>query len=96
MTHKIRNDFAAYGLDILMRSVLLVLYDAKQGPYGRKKLQPGEIRERLGIPRPDKSYGNLNDLTHGVLKHLDHDDLVAHTVDIGWEITLKGIEFIDG
>ena len=39
MTDKIRNGFAAYGLEILMRSVLLVLYEENLG----EKLQPEKL-----------------------------------------------------
>ena len=95
MTNKIRNDFAAYGLDILKRSVLLVLYEAKQTPRGPRKLQPDKIRQLLDLPRVSL-YGERERLVHGVLKHLDDDGLVDHTVDIGWEITTDGIEFIEG
>ena len=98
-TDKIRNEFAAYGLEILKRSVLLVLYEADQLPTPRgKKLRMDTIRKQLGIPRITKEVkvGSSNALLCGVLQHLHMDGLVAHTVGVGWEITSEGIEFIDG
>ena len=49
-TDKIRNEFAAYGLDILKRSVLLVLYEAEQmGPPRLRKLKMDEIGCGCGV-----------------------------------------------
>ena len=39
MIDKIRNDFASYGLEILKKSVLLVLYGARKGKL-RDKIVP--------------------------------------------------------
>ena len=100
MTDKIRNEFAAYGLDILKRSVLLVLYEQVEfAPPWRRKVRMDRIQKRLGIPRlpvkkRDRPIGNQTDLIRGVLQHLFKDGLVKHTVDQGWEITPEGIEFI--
>ena len=98
-TDKIRNEFAAYGLEILKRSVLLVLYDADQPlPRRVKKLKMDEIRKHLGIPQITREIqvGSSNDLLCGVLQHLLMEGLVNHTVHIGWEITIEGVEFIEG
>lgn len=105
MTDKTQNKFAAYGLKILKRAVLLVLYDETEALEGGK-LQLDEIRERLGIPRiayPPVTAGNVNALVYGILQHLqmgrlvDHlGRLVDHSVKVGWRITTKGVEFIDG
>lgn len=96
MSDKIRNEFAAYGLEILKRSVLLVLYDAKQAPRGPKKRQPDKIRERLGIP-PLPPYQGGAMLVTDILERLKLDELVDDsTRREGWEITAEGIEFIEG
>ena len=100
MTDKIRNEFAAYGLKILKRSVLLVLYDAaKHQPPWRKTVSMREIRKQLDLPQLKKSeisVGNPTDLVRGVLQHLYKDNLADRIVHDGWEITPEGIEFIDG
>ena len=98
MTNKIRNEFAADGLEILKRSVLLVLYAEEQlSPPGRGKLKMYEIRKELGIRQiTGEIKGASNALLRGVLQHLQMDGLVDHTVNVGWEITPKGVEFIEG
>ena len=100
MSDKIRNEIATYGLDILKRSVLLVLYDAAEyQPPWRKTVSMQEIRKRLDLPQLKKSeisVGNPTDLVRGILQHLQSDDLAAHPVHDGWEITPEGIEFIEG
>ena len=96
MSDKIRNDFAAYGMEILKRSVLLVLYEAKRTPRGPKKLQPDKIRERLGIPPLPPYHGGAM-LVTDILERLKLDNLVDDpTRREGWEITPDGIEFIQG
>ena len=48
MNENTRKEFASYGLEILKRSVLLVLYEEyKCSP--RKRLLRAEISERIGI-----------------------------------------------
>ena len=56
MNNNTRNEFASYGLDILKRSVLLVLYEGtdivyEKSPYSRypngRILKAGQIREEL-------------------------------------------------
>ena len=102
MTHKIRNEFAAYGLDILKRSVLLVLYEAAEHQPSwswRKKVSMKEIIKQLDLPQLKKSeisVGNPTDLVRAILQHLYRDDLADRTVHGGWEITPDGIEFIKG
>ena len=59
MNENTRNTFASMGLEILKRSVLDVLYDARDEGI----IPQREIRERLGIPRVDPSAGNLKDKT---------------------------------
>lgn len=99
MTDKVRNDFAIYGLEILKRSVLLVLYEADQLSVRDKTVSMREIRKRLSLPqlkRSEISVGNPTDLVRAILQHLYKDKLVDHPVHDGWEITSKGVEFIDG
>ena len=92
MSDKIRNEFAAYGLEILKRSVLLVLYEENLG----EKLKPDKIRERLGIP-PLPPYQGGAMLVTDILERLKLDELVDDsTRREGWEITAEGIEFIEG
>ena len=58
-----------------------------------------EIRKQLDLPQLKKSeisVGNPTDLVRAVLQHLYKDKLADHTVHGGWEITPKGVEFIDG
>ena len=55
MNEKTRNEFASYGLEILKRAVLLVLYEENLG--GEYQLAH-KITKRLGIP-PQRAF-NLN------------------------------------
>ena len=88
MTDKIRNEFANYGLEILKRSVLLVLYEENLG--GESQLAH-TITKRLGIPQlPPYNGGAL--LVTDVLIRLKKDKLVTDD----WKITTKGINFIEG
>lgn len=89
MTNKIRNDFAAYGLEILKRSVLLVLYEENLG----EGFRPDKIRERLGIPPLPPYHGGAM-LFSDILVRLQEDELVNKVGDC-WEITSEGIEFIE-
>ena len=67
------NEFASYGLEILKRSVLLVLYEQHTfGPPHRRFMTLKEVGERLDI-RPIGRYTNMNGLTHGILLHLLDD-----------------------
>ena len=92
MTDKIRNEFANYGLEILKRSVLLVLYEENLG--GESQLAH-TITKRLGIPPlPPNSGGAL--LVTDVLTRLHHEKLVTYANAGKLEITTKGIKFIEG
>lgn len=92
MTNKIRNDFAAYGLEILKHSVLLVLYEEEN--LGREYQLAHRITQHLGIPPlPSNSGGAL--LVTDILKRLHIDKMVKYTTT-GVEVTAKGIEFIEG
>ena len=91
MNENTRNTFARYGLEILKRSVLLVLYEENLG--GESQLAH-TITKRLGIPPlPPNSGGAL--LVTDVLMRLHHEKLVTYTTG-KLEITPKGIKFIEG
>ena len=99
MNNNTRNEFAAYGLEILKRSVLLVLYEdtdvVSPDPPGRS-LKQGEIRVKLGIRSPRVFGDNVNSLIMGVLLDLRTDELAHHYFGIGWAITQKGVSLIEG
>ena len=97
MNDNVRNTFAAYGLEILKRAVLLVLYE-ETDPYPSKRILKAEkIREYLSIPKPCKKSVNVNSLTRGVLDHLRHEKHAHHYVDQeAWGITEKGVSVIEG
>ncbi len=100
MNENTRNAFASYGLEILKRSVLLVLYkgtDPYSGslyPQGRV-LTAGQIRERLNLIPPRRVSANTHALVHGILDYLRHDGHAHHYVQSGWAITEKGIKIIE-
>ena len=101
MNENTRNAFASYGLEILKRSVLLVLYEQteiadKVSPYPQGRvLTAGAIRERLDILRPLVISGNVNALIQGVLDHLQHHGYAHHYSSHGWAITEKGVSLIE-
>ena len=80
MNENTRNAFASYGLEILKRSVLLVLYEQYvSGPSHRRFLTIKEIGEQLDIRplerdtnRPRGKHAYMNGLTQGILAHLRH------------------------
>ena len=92
MNENTRNAFASYGLKILKRAVLLVLYEENLG--GESQLAH-KITKRLGIPPlPSNSGGAL--LVTDILRRLHKDKLVKYTTAGDLEITPKGIKFIEG
>ena len=101
MNNNTRNEFASCGLDILKRSVLLVLYEeidiAKSPLYtGGRILEQGKIREKLGIRKQMVMYSNSSILIQGILADLQTDELVHHYRNNGWQITEKGVSEIEG
>ena len=103
MNDNTRNKFASYGLEILKRSVLLVLYEAievipnRGYPLRRKRLlTAGQIRERLDIIQPRPVCANTNSLIYGILDYLRHDGHAYHNVGSGWQITEEGVKAIEG
>ena len=97
MNHNTRNEFASYGLEILKRAVLLVLYE-ETDPYPSKRILKAEkVREYLSIPKPCKKSVNVNSLTRWVLDHFRHEKHAYHYVEQeAWGITEKGISVIEG
>ena len=105
MNENTRNAFASYGLEILKRAVLLVLYEQYvSGPSQRRFLTIKEIGEQLDIRplerdtnRPRGKYAHMNGLTHGILAHLLDDEQVEWLGERGlWQITAAGISVIEG
>ncbi len=101
MNDKTRNEFAAYGLEILKRSVLLVLYEGTDIVYEKSPYRPertltaGEIRQRLDILQPQYVCASTNSLIHGILDHLYHDGHAYRYVGYGWGITEEGVSVIE-
>ena len=86
MNDNARNTFASYGLEILKRSVLLVLYEEHK--YGeRRRLLRKEIGERLGID-------NVR-LIEGILWEL-YEEFAECTGNQRWYVTPRGISVIEG
>ena len=94
MNENTRNTFASYGLEILKRSVLLVLYDAALRNEGL--IEQHEISNRLDIPYVPNASGNTYSLIQGILDQLKLDGFAHHEVDCGWQITEKGVSLIEG
>ena len=68
MNENTRNAFASYGLEILKRSTLLVLYENRENgnPY-RGYLTMISIQQLLNIRRATSQHDNL---IHGILVRL--------------------------
>ena len=102
MNNNTRNEFASYGLEILKRSVLLVLYESTDVVYEMSiyptgcLLTAGQIREKLDLMRPLLVCANVNSLIHGILDYLRHDGLAHHILGVGWGITEDGVKVIEG
>ena len=94
MNENTRNTFASYGLEILKRSALLVLYEeTRDGGLIKQDV----VRVRLGIPKIDYSLdpARHNALIFGILMHLKDDKYAYHNVGYGWQITEKGVSVIE-
>ena len=105
MNDNTRNEFASYGLEILKRSVLLVLYKQYvSGPSHKRSLRIGEIGKQLDIRplerdkkhRPSGKHAYMNGLTQGILAHLLDDKQVEWLGEGHWRITEAGISVIEG
>lgn len=94
MNNNTRNAFAADGLDILKRSVLLVLYRQPLDYTGEhRSLHQNKIREHLGIPKP---LHEKHRLIPGILDLLENDEYVESYSVAHWRIREKGISVIEG
>ena len=88
-----RNTFADMGLEILKRSVLLVLYDTTSPSGG--VIRQDEVRKQLGIKNINYfDSARHNALIYGILSHLRDDGYVYHNVGYGWQITEEGVLLI--
>ena len=96
MTTKTRNDSASYGLHLLKNAVLGTLYDRRcqsiRSLYLPRSLSMKEVRENLGLPH----VGVHNNLIRGILNYLQADEFVEEvSAPIRWQITEKGVKFIE-
>ena len=95
MNDKTRNEFASYGLEILKRSVLLVLYQQHlDKSTHREDLSQETIRELLDIPK--EAYSS-NKLVRGILDLLKVDGYAEmNRYRTGcWQITEEGVSVIE-
>lgn len=96
----IAKQFAKQGLDLLKRSVLLVLYEERNEmtypkPFASLLLEE-DIYEKLQIPQPLTPGNAYNALIHGILQHLLGDLHAEYISGEGWQITEAGVRFIEG
>lgn len=94
MNENTRNTFASYGLEILKRAVLVVLYE-EQTSGERRRLTRLQISERFGIKKPYGADINNVSLIEGILRHLHEDRVVECNAGNRWQITEKGIALIE-
>lgn len=93
MNNKTRKEFANYGLEILKRSVLSVLYEHKHA------LRIADIYPCLNIRRIEDQTGrkaNSDYLIDSILVHLANDGHAKYTKTNKWQITEEGVKFIEG
>lgn len=95
MNDNTRNEFVAYGLELLKYAVLDVLYKQRAINSWRNLLRI-QISERIGIPKPGEYSSPNADLIGGILWHLEEDGYVEHTGGNRWRITEKGVSKIEG
>lgn len=92
-TESTRNTYAFYGLEILKRAVLEVLYQQQKDAEElrvKSSLQPTGIREQLDLPR-------RGTLIREILMHLAGDGHAERLGSSGrWNITGNGIKAIEG
>ena len=95
-----KNDYtpktaAQWGLEILKRSVLEVLYE-EHVSGNPLKLTRAEISERSDLQMPGGRNIDNVPLIQGILFHLREDKLVENNAINRWWITEKGISIIEG
>ena len=94
MNENTRNAFASYGLEILKRSVLLVLYqEHKSGE--RSRLTWMQINQRLEIKKLREFDIDNVKLIEGILIHLEDDGDVESNAVNRWQITPEGVSRIE-
>ena len=93
MNENTRSAFASYGLEILKRSVLLVLYEEHLGE--RRRLTRIEISQRFGIKKPGGRDIDNRPLIEGILIHLAEEGVVNSNAVNRWQITEKGVSLIE-
>lgn len=88
------NDNTQNGLEMIKRSALQVLYEARDEFIF---ITQDQVRERLGIPKVDYyDPARHNALIYGILMHLQEDGHAYHNVSVGWQITEEGVSVIEG
>ena len=100
MNNNTRNAFASYGLEILKRSVLLVLYEQHvSGSPEKRFLSMKEICQWIDLPVPNARH--KHSLIHGILLYLREDRSVVYLPEYGsvekdqWQITEEGVSLIE-
>ena len=94
MNENTRDAFAAYGLEILKKAVLLVLYEEHLAE--RRRLTRIEISQRFGIKKPGGRDIDNRPLIEGILMHLADEEVVDRNAVNRWQITEKGVSVIEG
>lgn len=94
MIDNTRNTFASLGLEILKKSVLLVLYEEHKSGE-RRRLTRQQISQRLDIKKPGGYDINNVSLIEGILIHLQEDRDVESNAVNRWKITEKGVSVIE-
>ena len=94
MNENTRDAFASYGLEILKKAVLLVLYEEHLGE--RRRLTRIEISQRFGIKKPGGRDSDNRPLIEGILMHLADEEGVDRNAVNRWQITEKGVSVIEG
>lgn len=92
MNENTRNTYVYFGLEILKRSVLLVLYQEHLECSHPRGLPQEVIRERLDIP---KGRSGANKLIRGILEILEIQETVEYLGPGSWKITAEGIRLIE-
>ena len=96
MNENTRNAFASYGLEILKRSVLLVLYEGTDVyPLQGRVLKPSEISKELDIPSVQNPATRQHHLVCGILDQLANEEHAYRYIHEGWCITEKGVSLIE-
>lgn len=90
-----RKTSAQWGLEMLKRSVLEVLYEEKTSGDSQK-LGRLQISERSDIEKPGGRDIDNVPLIEGILLHLREDETVESNAVNRWWITEKGILLIEG